>query len=208
VRREEDDNVPKEEPSSDPKPEEPEQLVGEPLSDIPEEPTDCGDSSPPESLTMWLQHEHPDLHQSLEAEKGNWTRQLESAVPESPGQAAAAPEVSEEKARIYRCATIRYDMYKDLMEIDSRLPLSYLTNQHFPDVPLYKGPYEASVELAFDPPMHRLVPGVPKDLPPKHVLIFKLTEQEEDARRRWSIEMMTSLQPNRSRTIGKNASRL
>ena len=74
-------------------------------------------------------------------------------------------------------------MYKDLMEIDSRFPLSYLTNQYFPDVPLYKGPYEASVELAFDPPMHRLVPGVPKDLPPEHVLIFKLTEQEEDARR-------------------------
>ena len=107
---------------------------------------------------MWLRHEHPDPHQSLDAEKGNWTHQLESLVPEPSGQAVAAPKVSEEKARVYRCATIRDEMYRDLMEIDSRLPLSYLTNQYFPYIPVYRGPYESSVELAFDPPMHRLVP--------------------------------------------------
>ena len=109
-RKEEDEHVPKEDISQDTKHEEPDSLVGQPLSDIPEEPSDCGDSSPPESLTMWLQHEHPDLHRSLESEKGDWDQHLECASSEPLGQAAAAPGASEGKARVLRCATVRYDI--------------------------------------------------------------------------------------------------
>lgn len=85
VKREEDEQASKEDGPQNTKPEELDPLVGQPLSDIPEEPSDCGDSSPPESLTMWLQHDRPDLHRCLELEKGIWDQHLECASPEPTG---------------------------------------------------------------------------------------------------------------------------
>ena len=160
-----------------------ESLLGKPLSDIPEEPSDFDSSSVAESLSMWLQHSHPDLHKCLEKEMGDWNQHLECRSMDQPDQATAESVDPNEQARGYRCAMLVQDMFPEFQDLDSRLPLSYFTNQYLPDVPYFEGPYDDHVELVFEPPMHRLVPGQPKDLSPGNVLVFKITEQEDDARR-------------------------